>query len=128
QGPYSIVRHPLYLFNFFAYVGAGFACESLTIVAALTILYFATHWPTMLMEERFLRDEFGPQYDAYAQTVPRLFPTKWRPTYPESVIFFPKLFNKAVLGGSLIMLTYTVIQSIEWLQLHGIVPIKFYIP
>ena len=73
-GAYSIVRHPLYLCEEIAVVGA-----MLGHLSAMAVAIVAIHWAFQLRridyEERILRDTF-PEYAQYAATVPRLIP-RW---------------------------------------------------
>jgi protein-S-isoprenylcysteine O-methyltransferase Ste14 len=71
QGPYSVCRNPLYFFSMFAFMGAGLAFEPFTVFAIFAAVFFATHWPTILGEERYLRSVFGADHDAYCARVPR---------------------------------------------------------
>jgi protein-S-isoprenylcysteine O-methyltransferase Ste14 len=73
-GAYSIVRHPLYLCEEIAILGAMLGRFSPMAVAIV-----ATHWAFQLRridyEEQILRETF-PEYAQYAATVPRLIP-RW---------------------------------------------------
>lgn len=73
DGPYSICRHPLYLFSTIGVVGFGLMLQSLTLAMALGGAAFLILSLTAAREERFLRDAFG-DYGAYAREVPRMFP------------------------------------------------------
>ncbi len=128
DGPYAIVRNPLYMFSLLAFIGAGLAFETLTFALLFVALFFATHLPTILAEERFLRDKFGEQFDAYVQAVPRLFPRSWRPTCPNEVKFNSAIYSRAALDSSLIMSMFLVAHVIEWGHLHRVLPVYFHLP
>ena len=74
DGPYSICRHPLYLFSTIGVIGFGLMLGSVVMTALLGILFFAILQTTASREEAFLRHEFGPAYDTYAARVPRIIP------------------------------------------------------
>jgi hypothetical protein len=67
SGPYRFTRHPLYVGS--SVMGAGFAVAAGSpIVAGLVVLYLvATLTAAIRSEEAFLRERFGPEYDAYAR-------------------------------------------------------------
>lgn len=74
DGPYSVCRHPLYLFSTIGVAGFGLMLGSLVFAAALGLLAFAVLSFTAAREERFLRATFGQAYGDYAARVPRLMP------------------------------------------------------
>jgi protein-S-isoprenylcysteine O-methyltransferase Ste14 len=74
EGPYSLCRNPLYLGTFLMVLSMAVFLESLTLMAGLALaawLYLST---TVPVEERRLRDRFGPKFDEYCARVPRLIP------------------------------------------------------
>lgn len=74
DGPYSVCRHPLYLSTTIAAVGMGLMLGSFLLAALLGTLALVILTGTAIREERFLRAEFGPDYDLYARRVPRILP------------------------------------------------------
>ena len=123
DGPYSLTRNPLYFFSLLAYLGAGLAFEKLTVALAFVVVFWLSHWPTILAEESKLRKKFGDLYDDYAKKVPRFWPRIGRMKLPDSVTFSPISFNRAVLHCSFIMLAYVLAHLIEYAQNAGVVPI-----
>ncbi|ATX67880.1 isoprenylcysteine carboxylmethyltransferase family protein [Roseinatronobacter bogoriensis subsp. barguzinensis] len=74
DGPYSICRHPLYLFSTIATLGLGLMLGSIVLsVLFAGIVYFILS-RTAKGEEKYLRAEFGTDYDDYAARVPRILP------------------------------------------------------
>ena len=72
QGPYSIVRHPLYAAEAVASLGAalgGWSVWSALLFAA----WCGLQYRRILNEEAILRATF-PEYDDYARQVPRIIP------------------------------------------------------
>jgi protein-S-isoprenylcysteine O-methyltransferase Ste14 len=74
DGPYSICRHPLYLFSTMGVVGFGLMLGSLVLASVLGAVAFLILSRTAAREEHFLRAEFGAAYEAYAARVPRIWP------------------------------------------------------
>lgn len=76
NGPYAIVRHPMYTGLILAALGA------LLIYFTWTTAYFALFAPLTMVrarrEEVALSEEFGDQWKEYSQRVPMLFPKLWR--------------------------------------------------
>jgi protein-S-isoprenylcysteine O-methyltransferase Ste14 len=73
-GAYSVVRHPLYLCEELAVLGAMLACFS-PLAVAIVGIHWAFQLKRMEYEERVLSASF-PEYAEYAATVPRLIP-RW---------------------------------------------------
>ncbi len=76
-GPYAIVRHPLYVCEEIAILGAMLAHLSPAAVA-IVVVQWLFQLKRMANEERVLRATF-PEYAAYAVVTPKLFPRLvWR--------------------------------------------------
>jgi protein-S-isoprenylcysteine O-methyltransferase Ste14 len=74
-GPYSVVRHPLYLAEEVALVGTLLQVYSL-VTSALFLAHGALQVRRIFYEENLLRRSF-PGYDDYAKTTSRLIPYVW---------------------------------------------------
>jgi protein-S-isoprenylcysteine O-methyltransferase Ste14 len=74
EGPYSICRHPLYLFSTIGALGFGFMLGSLIMALGLGLSVFLILQATASREENYLRSQFGAEYEAYAARVPRILP------------------------------------------------------
>lgn len=89
SGPFAHVRNPLYVGNILLYVGVGIMSLALfpwLQVAAL--LWFMFQYTLIVREEeRFLREKFGAEYEAYCASVPRFLmrPTPWRGSDPITI-------------------------------------------
>ncbi len=74
DGPYSLCRHPLYLFSTLGVAGFGLLLGSWIMAGLVTLAIYAILSRTAAREERFLRAEFGAAYETYAREVPRILP------------------------------------------------------
>lgn len=128
DGPYSIVRNPLYFFSFVGFLGAGLAFESVALAAAFGLLFFLTHWPTILREENRLYQLFGEQFTHYRQSVPRFLPNPWKLSNPSSVDLAPQLFTRAIMESSLVLSVFLLAHVVEWAHLHAGAPVYFTLP
>jgi protein-S-isoprenylcysteine O-methyltransferase Ste14 len=72
-GPYAYTRNPLYLGSMSIAAGFAVAAGRWWLVVLLVAMFLAIYLPTILSEEKFLRGMF-PQFEEYAQRVPRLLP------------------------------------------------------
>jgi protein-S-isoprenylcysteine O-methyltransferase Ste14 len=73
-GMYSIIRHPLYIGNFFVWLGVSMFPRSLFLVIALVLLFSVYYWLIILAEEKILRENFGDTFVEWAHKTPLLFP------------------------------------------------------
>jgi protein-S-isoprenylcysteine O-methyltransferase Ste14 len=126
QGPYSVCRNPLYFFSMFAFMfafmGAGLAFESLTSFAVFSVVFFLTHWPTILREEKFLRGEFGADYEAYCARVPRFFPKFSIYQAPPSLAVETHAFTRSLREAGFIPLTFVAGQAVVLAHEAGMLP------
>ena len=74
QGPYSIVRHPVYSGLALHFAGPCLATGNLLLIAGTLLVSFPAFYLRARAEEALLRDRFGAQYEKYAREVPMLVP------------------------------------------------------
>src|ERR1700687_1088801 len=73
SGPYAYTRNPLYLGSLMLAAGFAIAARSWWIVGLMLLMFAVIYVPVIAGEERYLRQTF-PEYDDYAQHVPRMLP------------------------------------------------------
>ena len=73
-GIYSVVRHPLYLGNYFMWIGIVFYSFNWYFVIIVSLLYWIYYERIMFAEERFLESKFGKQYLDWAEGLPAFLP------------------------------------------------------
>jgi protein-S-isoprenylcysteine O-methyltransferase Ste14 len=128
DGPYAMIRNPLYLFSFLAHLGAGLAFDSATVAALMVANFSATHWWSVLGEERWLRERFGRDYAAYAESTPRWLPRRWIAPRAAEIAVEPRRFSRALWESSLILLVWPLALAVEWCHLSGWLPVVLRVP
>ncbi len=73
RGPYRYVRHPIYSGLLLALLGTVVLLGEWRALLALAIIA-ASFWRKLRLEERWLREHFGPAYVDYMQRVKALIP------------------------------------------------------
>ena len=73
-GIYSIVRHPLYLGNYFMWIGIVVFTYNPYFIIVVSLLYWIYYERIMYAEERFLERKFGEEYMNWASGLPVFFP------------------------------------------------------
>ncbi len=74
QGPYRIVRNPMYLGAGLAVAGAALFYQSLPLLDYAGMFLLATHVFVIVYEEPTLRQTFGAEYESYCKQVHRWWP------------------------------------------------------
>jgi len=74
RGIYSIVRHPLYLGNFFMWLGIILYVGSIWFTLVCILLFWIYYERIMFAEEAFLKDKFGNAYTDWSKDTPAIFP------------------------------------------------------
>ena len=84
EGPYSMVRNPLYVFSLMIFTGLCLAIKSIPISIALIVIFTLFHIPTILNEEEILLNTHDESYRKYYKSTPRLFPNIFKYKKPKS--------------------------------------------
>ena len=87
-GIYSLVRHPLYLGNFFMWLGPVLFLRSIGVTIVFGLIYWLYYERIMFAEEQFLRRKFGDIYDYWSEKVSSFIPFSFKyisPGLPFSV-------------------------------------------
>ncbi len=74
SGPYAIVRHPVYLGLGVHSIGACLATGNVLFITGTLLVSLPALYSRAAAEEKLLRRELGPAYEAYARDVPMLVP------------------------------------------------------
>jgi protein-S-isoprenylcysteine O-methyltransferase Ste14 len=79
SGLYAAVRHPLYLGNFFMWLGLAMFTANIWFVIAFIFLFWVYYERIMFAEEEYLRTKFGDRYTTWALHTPAFIPdlSKW---------------------------------------------------
>jgi protein-S-isoprenylcysteine O-methyltransferase Ste14 len=73
-GPYSVVRHPLYLGNFFMGLGPAMFADKWWVVVIYVLTFWLYYERIMFAEEAFLRERFGRDWLSWADRTPAFVP------------------------------------------------------
>jgi protein-S-isoprenylcysteine O-methyltransferase Ste14 len=74
DGPYRLVRHPMYLGIVVYHVGASLALESQLLLIATLVYVVPFTAIRLIAEEKVLAAAFGDRYASYQRDVPALLP------------------------------------------------------
>ena len=107
KGIYSVVRHPLYLGNFFMWLGPGLLTGNIWFIVAFIFFYWIYYERIMFAEEQFLRRKFGKIYTAWAENVPAFIPRLKNFVKPEWPFSWKKVLKKEKNGLAAVFVVFT---------------------
>jgi len=87
-GVYSVVRHPLYVGNYFIGLGVVLVWFNLWAPLIYTLVFWLYYERIMVAEEHFLEEQFGDTFRRWAKSTPAFVPrlSQWRrPALPFSL-------------------------------------------
>ena len=122
DGPYSLVRNPLYFFTFVGTAGLGLLAGSFVLAIAFFSLSVAVFTPVVRAEEAFLADVFGDAFRSYTARVPRFWPrfSNWKDA--EELRVRPTLVVRTFADASLFLLAVPLIGLKELAHASGWLP------
>jgi protein-S-isoprenylcysteine O-methyltransferase Ste14 len=117
NGPYAVVRNPMYLGRYFIILGAVMLLGSVWAIALYTLVYYFYVVNRVAREESRLRPALGKPYDDYCAHVSRFLPGV--PIPGSRVLYWdPRLFRRnhgwSNLAGTLGFWTVAVLALAEW--------------
>jgi protein-S-isoprenylcysteine O-methyltransferase Ste14 len=74
QGPYSLVRNPIYLGMFGMILGTGLVFSRWWLALIAIVFFLVGNQIRIRAEEKLLRESFGAKFDEYAARVPAFIP------------------------------------------------------
>jgi protein-S-isoprenylcysteine O-methyltransferase Ste14 len=119
EGPYAIVRNPLYVFSFIGALGLGLTTDNLLILAVI-ITTFLLYYPlVVLAEESILQQKFGQEYVEYKQSVPRFIPRRFHLVEPDSCMVRPRHVRRSLQQIILFFWFYLLLNLVTGAQIGG---------
>lgn len=97
-GLYSICRHPLYVGNFFMWLGIAIWTHNPWFVVCFILFYYLYYERIMYAEEEFLREKYGKEYVDWATVTPPFIPklSSWKSS--SSRFNFKKIIRQEKAG------------------------------
>lgn len=113
KGIYSTVRHPLYLGNFFMWLGIIMYVGNQWFTAICILLFWLYYERIMLAEEQFLRRKFGAQYEKWSETIPPFIPSLSK--YKSSGVSFSlrNVLKREYSGFFAVFLSFALLDALK---------------
>lgn len=128
DGPFSVVRNPLYFGSFIAVLGIGMQSSSLAILSIL-IAGFIFYYPFVIMrEEAFLTQRFGDRYREYKTITPRIIPRVRLWHSPQELLCKPHFVFRTMCDGAVFFLPLPLLDILFTLHESGDLPTLWVLP
>jgi len=128
DGPYSLVRNPLYLFSLIGAVGIGLVSKNI-VVFTLILMLFLIYYPFVIRaEEEHLLEVHGKAFEKYKSKTPMFFPDFKGFQEQQYYSINARLFRRAFFSVTWFPLIYMILLVIERLHVSGLVPVLFTVP
>jgi protein-S-isoprenylcysteine O-methyltransferase Ste14 len=127
-GPYSIVRHPLYLFSMIGTIALGLISLNVYLLAVLVIAYVLYYPLVMRGEEGHLRQQFGEEFEVYRKSVPAVIPKLSLYQEPDTWEMRPRKYRSAYMDAFGFVLVALLVWVVVWLHSVGVLPYFWQLP
>ena len=120
EGIYSLVRHPLYLGNYFMWIGIVCFAGSAWFVLAVSLVFWLYYERIMFAEEAFLRGKFGQAYLNWSDHTPAFFPrfTGWES--PRVKFSMRNVLKREYNGFFAIFLSFALLDAVHVARVMGV--------
>ncbi|MFN0031741.1 MAG: methyltransferase family protein [Flavobacteriales bacterium] len=124
KGIYSTVRHPLYLGNFFMWLGIIIYVGNWWFTIICTMLFWLYYERIMFAEEFFLRKKFGQTYLNWAEKTPPFFPrlSQWQSSGWE--FSFRNVLKREYNGFFAIYISFALLDAMKNYMYAGMIDWK----
>ncbi|MFT5337074.1 MAG: protein-S-isoprenylcysteine O-methyltransferase Ste14 [Luteibaculaceae bacterium] len=109
EGIYKTVRHPLYVGNYFMWLGLALYVGNVWFIITATLLYWLYYERIMFAEEDFLRNKFGDTYLDWAKNVPSFVPKFWLFKKPDMNFSLRNILKREYAGFLATFVSYAFI-------------------
>ncbi len=113
KGIYSMVRHPLYLGNYFMWIGIVLFTFNFPFVIIVTLLFWLYYERIMFAEERFLERKFGETYMNWARKTPSFLPCFRKYVRNEMPLSFKSILKREYSGLLATVLGFVYIDDLR---------------
>jgi protein-S-isoprenylcysteine O-methyltransferase Ste14 len=113
KGIYSVVRHPLYLGNYFMWLGIIIYVGNWWFVAVCSLLYWLYYERIMFTEEYFLRHKFGKTYLDWSSKVPAFWPKLSNWTRSDADFSMKNVLKREYSGFFAVFLSFALVDVMK---------------
>ncbi|MBC8257070.1 MAG: lipid A phosphate methyltransferase [Candidatus Marinimicrobia bacterium] len=108
-GIYSTVRHPLYLGNFFMFLGPFLFTGNIYGIIILILAFWIYYERIMFAEEAYLIKLFGHEYEKWSLKTPAVIPNIFLYSPPNAKFSFKKVLEREYTGICGVFIIFTIL-------------------
>jgi len=108
-GIYSIVRHPLYLGNYFILLGPCIFTGNINIIIIYTLSFWLYYERIMFAEEKYLENKFNHEFNNWTTKVPAFIPNIKLYLKPKGTFSFKRVIEHEYTGILGIIIMYSIL-------------------
>ncbi len=123
DGLYSIMRHPLYLGNYFMWIGIVLLTANIWLLIVISLLFWIYYERIMFAEEEFLRNKFGDDFTNWASKTPAIIPKFEIYKKPNNKFNFKEVIKREFYGLTAVAFSMLFVNIIQNYFIKG----EFYI-
>ena len=119
SGIYSVVRHPLYVGNFFMFLGVAMLTANTWFIVAFVLAYWLYYERIMYTEERFIEGKFGDKFRAWAAVTPAIIPYFGQWKNPNLEFNLKKVLRQEKNGFAALFILFFIFDVVGEYILYG---------
>jgi len=128
DGPYSVVRHPMYVFSIVGAFGMGAQTGGVTAALVSGFVTWAVLSAMSEMEDERMVELFGARYFYYMMRVPAFKPDFSLYRSQRSLIVRPRRVAVALLDATIFFVSIPIMELFDHFHATGILPTLFFLP
>ncbi len=128
NGPYAMVRHPLYSFSIIGAAGIGALWGSVAVAFMLAAATAMILKGVTQQEEQFLTAKFGAEYTTYAAQVGRYIPRRFGWPSGSAASINQEVALRTFIQSSFFLAGVPIAALTQWGQFEGFLPILVNLP
>jgi hypothetical protein len=115
---YSLVRHPLYLGNYFVGFGVALSLCVWWLPVIYSLSFCVYYERIVLVEEAFLRRQFGEEFNLWTSRTPAFLPrlSRWKP--PTLSFSIRNVLKREYSGFMVIVLGHGGVEFVKRFMIH----------
>lgn len=119
HGIYSTVRHPLYVGNYFMWIGLVMFVGNQWFTLVVTLLFWVYYERIMFAEEAFLRRKFGQAYLDWSERTPAFIPRLKGWTAPGVDFSMRNVLKREYNGFFAVFVSFALIDALHRFRAAG---------